>query len=159
MVKILCFTAISKLPFLCSIHWAPPFPPHWVEVTLFFTFPILLLECCVKILTFLDFLTICTLQTSIFVNIFCPIYASFVHSISGRVCFASLPDPRLAWTKPPPALDHSIFIDYREGGGRYGQLGRVKAFGCFVGFIRGQLTTVTVITVGYCWWCQKQSQW
>ena len=26
---------------------------------------------------------------------------------------------------------------------------RVKAFGCFVGFIRGQSTTVTVFTVGY----------
>ena len=52
------------------------------------------------------------------------IYASFVHSISGRVCFASLPDPRLASTKPPPALDHSIFIDYREG-----REGEVRAIG------------------------------
>ena len=105
-----------------------------MEVTLFFAFPTLLVECCVKILTFLDFLTICTLQTSIFVNIFCPIYASFVHSISGRVCFASLPDPRLASTKPPPALDHSIFIDYRGGRGGVWAIGESESFWLFCRF-------------------------
>ena len=51
------------------------------------------------------------------------------------MCFASLPDPRLGSTKPPPALDHSIFIDYREGReGEVRAIGKSESFWLFCRF-------------------------